>query len=598
MTTPEKFQIEQRVQIDFSYQGVPPRVFAKQYDNNMRVVAVDLYNGGSDYTIPDGYAVNVRLDKKDGHHVYNPALFGSGNTIFIILTQQMLTFPGELMAEIEVVSAENVLKSGVLIIDCDPSVIPNAAIVSTDEYKTVQELAAQVAKDAAQVSSDMVTVESVAQILEDNKETIEKMPDTLQAVQQFANEAEIAAAAAAESAEKLEQVYTKTESDERYPLKTDVEADLADRYTKAEADGKFADSNNVYSRNEADKRFSEYVLKVDGDANISVTWSDTTAQLGVANLDTGSAFVVGKDYTVYKLDDGSYIISLDGDKSDLQKIGGFHYGTCRRVNAALQPINTADEVRGNGWESNVYSGIVPRSVWDQGHRPTCDPRGMVYLGSGVWVDIYQSSDNGAGGLTSAYNAVPLTGTEGLCWYGFMERALVVGKRLLTYGEFCQMAFGSPGGFDDSNTNAWTAKTNTGRQKTGYVANAVSSIGCRDAVGNVWEWTGSLVTRAEHTNISGSGTFSASEGVRAGKSYTDGNGHYNATKDGTWNFDTVSPFGDGYGNIYEYNDYSLVPLLGGGQWSAGVQGGACTVCMQFCAWNTREYIGARCACDSL
>ena len=108
----------------------------------------------------------------------------------------------------------------------------------------------------------------------------------------------------------------------------------------------------------------------------------------------------------------------------------------------------------------------------------------------------------------------------------------------------------------------------------------------------------LVTRAEHTNISGSGTFSASEGARAGKSYTDGNGHYNATKDGTWNFDTVSPFGDGYGNIYEYNDYSLVPLLGGGQWSAGVQGGACTVCMQFCAWNTREYIGARCACDSL
>jgi len=38
----ENYQIEQRIKIDFAYSGVPPRVYAKQYDNNMRVVAVDL----------------------------------------------------------------------------------------------------------------------------------------------------------------------------------------------------------------------------------------------------------------------------------------------------------------------------------------------------------------------------------------------------------------------------------------------------------------------------------------------------------------------------------------------------------------------------
>lgn len=73
----------------------------------------------------------------------------------------------------------------------------------------------------------------------------------------------------------------------------------------------------------------------------------------------------------------------------------------------------AGNVRGEGWKSNVYNGIVPRCIWYQGHRPACDPKGMVYLGNGTGVDIYQSSDDGDGGLQSAYNQLPLTGTEGL-----------------------------------------------------------------------------------------------------------------------------------------------------------------------------------------
>lgn len=377
--------------------------------------------------------------------------------------------------------------------------------------------------------------------------------------------------------------YTKLESDERYPLKTNVEANFADRYTKLEADEKFA---------------SHAVLSVSGDANLSVTWNGTVIQLDASNLDAGNEFVIGKDYTVYRQDDESYVISQDANKTGAHKIGGFHYGVCRRVNAALQPINTAGAVRGSGWEGNVYNGILPRSVWDQGHRPTCDPKGMTYLGNGTWVDIYLSSDNGAGGLASAYNSVPLTGTEGLSWYGFAERALAVGKRLLTYEEFCQMAFGSPGGLYESNDNAWSSRLNTGRQATGYVRNAVSSIGCRDAAGNVWEWTSSLITRAEHTNLNGNGVFSSADGARAGKPYTDGNGHYNATKDGVWAYDTVSPFPSGNGTIYEYNDFSLVGLVCGGPWHAGTRAGANTVCLQFCVWELREYIGMRCACDGL
>ncbi len=334
-----------------------------------------------------------------------------------------------------------------------------------------------------------------------------------------------------------------------------------------------------------------------------------TTPISAADLDIGSAFTVGKDYYIFLCDAGEgndevYKVSLNSTypagygAANSRKIGGFHYGKCRKVNAALAPVNASGVVRGTSWESSVFDGIVPRSVWTLAHRPKCSPEGMVYMSNGTWVDIYLSSDDGAGGLASAYNATPLTGTEGLNWYDFVERALVVGKRLLSYEEFCMMAYGSPGGLDNSNDNAWTATTNTGRQKTGYVANAVSSIGCRDAVGNVWEWLNELVTRSSHDKINGSGTFSSSDGARAGKTYTNGNGHYHATNDGVWAWDTFSPFPDGYGNIYEYNDYSLSALRGGGGWGNGARCGPRAVTLYTCPWYVIGDHGARCACDSL
>lgn len=161
-----------------------------------------------------------------------------------------------------------------------------------------------------------------------------------------------------------------------------------------------------------------------------------------------------------------------------------------------------------------------------------------------------------------------------------------------------MAFGSPGGLDDSNVNAWTAKTNTGRQKTGYVANAVSSIGCRDAVGNVTEWLNEFITRSEHSMISGTGTFSYSDGGRANQPYTDGNGHYHATNDGVWSWDKVSPFGDGNGNIYEYNDFSLIAMICGGFWNSGTFAGIRAVQMNAYPWIIATNFGTRCACNSL
>ena len=313
--------------------------------------------------------------------------------------------------------------------------------------------------------------------------------------------------------------------------------------------------------------------------------------LNASNLDIGAAFAVGSDYYVYICDsrqdaqDEQYIISLNStypsgwNASNSRKIGGFHYGRCRKINDNMQPVNSSGAIFGTGWESAVSNGILPRSVWTLGHRPKCSPEGMVYLGGGTWVDIYLNSDDGAQGLKSEYNCAPMTGTEGMNWYTFTERLMKSGKRMPDYSEFCAYAFGSPQGLDGANTNAWTATTNTGRGTTGSVVNAVSAVGCVDAVGRVWEWLNDLITRAEHAT----------------------NAEYHPTA--AWGWDKKSPLRDNatkydVGNIYQYYAYSLAALIAGGSWPNGVHAGARAVDCHSYPWHVSTHIGVRGACDSM
>lgn len=314
------------------------------------------------------------------------------------------------------------------------------------------------------------------------------------------------------------------------------------------------------------------------------------SKLTAANLDVGSAFAVGNDYYVYICDsrldaeDEKYVISLNStypngwNTSNSRKIGGFHYGRCRKVDDNLQPVNSSGVIFGTGWESAVSNGILPRSVWTLGHRPKCNPEGMVYLGGGTWIDIYLSSDDGAYGLKSEYNCAPMTGTEGMNWYTFAERLMKSGKRMPDYSEFCAYAFGSPQGLDDANTNAWSATTNTGRGVAGRVVNAVSAVGCVDAVGRVWEWLNDLITRAEHAT----NTNHASE---------------------AWGWDTTSPLKTGatkydVGNIYQYYANSLAALMAGGSWLRGANAGARAVSCNASPWDVGTSVGVRGACDSM
>jgi len=233
---------------------------------------------------------------------------------------------------------------------------------------------------------------------------------------------------------------------------------------------------------------------------------------------------------------------------------------------------------------------------------------MVCIGDS-WIDIYLSSDNGAGGLKSTYNSTPITGTEGLSWYDFNERALTVGKRLPGYHEWLRAAVGSPEGLGENNTNAWTS--GTARQLTGYVSRAVSSVGCIDCVGNVWEWLNNLTINSSGRVLSGttnavSYTYNdrfLADGVTR-PTITNGTNHGPTTRvdaalpgQGAINWDRVSPF-IGYGNIFEYYDQNLLALMVGGNWNGGAEAGARTVGISIYTWNVSSGSSARGVCNNL
>lgn len=122
-----------------------------QYDFTLPIVAVALYNGAEPYTVPDGGTVSIRMGKPDGTIVYNPALGldAARSTAYIAVTPQMTIFAGDFEPVLEVSTDTGVAGTSKFALIISPNPVPEDKIKSTDEYKTVQQLAALAAASAA-----------------------------------------------------------------------------------------------------------------------------------------------------------------------------------------------------------------------------------------------------------------------------------------------------------------------------------------------------------------------------------------------------------------------------------------------------------------
>lgn len=172
---------------DFDRRDVVQPVHLVQYDDTLPVLAVALYKGGQPWTLPTGADVNLRMDKKDGHYVYNPALGVSSDrsTVYMAVTAQMTTSYGTFAPVVEVLAGGGVAGMAALRLDIDRNPVQDGMLESWDEYKTVQVLAAEVAANA--------------KIVRDNEAGIQDVHDNIEAIKAAPANAKAAAASAKEA---------------------------------------------------------------------------------------------------------------------------------------------------------------------------------------------------------------------------------------------------------------------------------------------------------------------------------------------------------------------------------------------------------------
>ena len=185
--SPPETALIKATRADFDRRDVVQPVHLVQYDDTLPVLAVALYKGGQPWTLPTGADVNLRMDKKDGHYVYNPALGVSSDrtTVYLAVTAQMTTDYGTFAPVVEVLAGGGVAGMAALRLDIDKNPVQDGMLESTDEYKTVQVLAAEVAANA--------------KIVRDNEAGIQDVHENIEAIKAAPANATAAAASAKEA---------------------------------------------------------------------------------------------------------------------------------------------------------------------------------------------------------------------------------------------------------------------------------------------------------------------------------------------------------------------------------------------------------------
>ena len=135
-----------------------PPVNLVQYDNSLPVLAVTLYKGDALYTVPDGAAINLRMDKRDGHYVYNPVLGldSSRSVAYVAVTLQMSTGAGLFAPVLEIVLDGQVAGTAPVPLHFDRNPVPDDAVTSEDERVTIWQLL-QTVQDMANKAAGSAT---------------------------------------------------------------------------------------------------------------------------------------------------------------------------------------------------------------------------------------------------------------------------------------------------------------------------------------------------------------------------------------------------------------------------------------------------------
>lgn len=150
--------------VDFDSRPNKKAVNLVQYDQTIPVLCVSLKKGGTVYKVPSDADVNIRMDKRDGYHVYNPALgVNAERTIaYFAVTPQMSTGWGDYYPIVEITVGGGIAGSAPVLLHFDRNPLPENAIISSDEYKTLEQIVADVNNAVADAAASATRAESAA----------------------------------------------------------------------------------------------------------------------------------------------------------------------------------------------------------------------------------------------------------------------------------------------------------------------------------------------------------------------------------------------------------------------------------------------------
>lgn len=124
--------------LDFA--GSPPLeyIFAKQGDQNSRILEITPLDNGVPYSVPTGTTARFGAKKPDGTQILDGAEIDNGK-IYVTLSDQTLAASGVVTAEIALYgTSDELLSSQRFHIKVEPFAIDPDAVESSDEYRTFE----------------------------------------------------------------------------------------------------------------------------------------------------------------------------------------------------------------------------------------------------------------------------------------------------------------------------------------------------------------------------------------------------------------------------------------------------------------------------
>lgn len=157
----EDWRIIHKSKVDFNKDISPLVISVTQYDINIPIIAVELFNNDQKYTLDNNMSVRVRLKKKDGYIVYNPVLgYNQERTmVYFEITQQMSVLCGEIYPILEISvnsnAGVNIAGSSYIPILIRKNPIQNGDTESSQEIQDLSEIIAEARALIAEFEEDI-----------------------------------------------------------------------------------------------------------------------------------------------------------------------------------------------------------------------------------------------------------------------------------------------------------------------------------------------------------------------------------------------------------------------------------------------------------